>query len=397
MGKADKKAATGAADQSIATSRQEFGAGIGEQQSRIGTVMPRSDSERSQIWDRMSSGGKSAADYLGGLGGSTGGSGGGGGGGGVGPGAGQSTEDYVKTWEEMMGKEGGFDPTRLAGLGSDAAALREFAKRGGVTQKEYDDVNRQHLLDTEKTGGYSQGDIANIRNRSNRSIPGYYQNMQDSMQRGSTGNFGGPGMDRAAFKMARQGAQELGTQARDTEMDISESVRQGKNDASQFLSGQNLELAKLKGQNTLSGYKGASDIDLGTQDIINKTRLGASTAKGQDTRSREATAAASGAAAAARGDANARWAAQMEQDDRHFGAKGMLDTYQARPEELIYNQDLLRGYRQDIGGAGERDVAGRIGVGNMKDWSDQFGNVTGGISNMWNSYGNYQPRRGAQT
>jgi len=382
MGKADTSNAKHASENAIQTAQKEFGGGINETQGRIGTVQPRSDAERDQIWKGYTGfSNKSAGDYLGGLSGSPA-SGSSGGGGGGGPVAAPQKEDYVGVWEELMGKEGGFDPTRLGNLTSSATSLRDFASRGGLTAEDRANVNREPLLEFERTGGYSDIDKANIRDRSNRAIPAYYQNLQDSMNRRQGVNNFGPGTDRVGFKMARQGAQDVGNQTRDTELGISDAVRQGRMDASKFLSGQNLNLSDLSSRNTLQGYKDASGIDLDTQQLINQSRLGAAGSKSQDQRSRDATGAASGAAAASRADANARWAAQMEQADRMFGTSGLLDTYKAGPSELMFNQDLLRGYRQDLSGAGFDDARMKQGLASLPGWSDTFGKIAGGVGSI---------------
>lgn len=379
MGKSDKKDAKNSATRAYDVGSNVMNQGVTDTSNRVNQLTTRSDDERRRIDEAFTSiGGKKASDYAAMLSGSGGSSSGGGGGGGDGGDGSPRTEaDYVGVWNELMGKTGGFDKDRLAGITSDVAALRDFAKTGGVTDADRSNINRESLLNFERTGGYSDSDISNIRSRSNSAVPAYYQNLTDSLQRRRGANFGNmsPGLDRTAFKLARQGAQQQGETARDTEIGISDAIRQNQMDAGKFLSGQNLQLADLTGRNTLEGYKGASSIDQGTQGLINQSRLGASTSKAQDARSRQAIGASSAAAAAARADANARWAAQMEQQGSMFGASGMLDTYQARPEELIYNQDLLRGYRNDLVDVGQNDVNNRINIGYMPGLTDDIKNV----------------------
>lgn len=379
MGKGDKNDARNSATRAYDQGSNVISQGVNETSNRTNQLTTRSDEERGRIIDTYTGiGGRTAADYAAMLSGGGSSSGGGGGGGGDGDGGGgnntpRTPEDYEVVWKDLMGKTGGFDEGRLAGITGDVSNLRDFAARGGITDADRANVNRESLLNFERTGGYSDADIANIRSRANSSVPAYYQNLQDSMSRSrGTGNFSGPGLDRASFKLARQGAQQQGETARDTEIGISDSVRAGKMDAAKFLSGQNLSLADLTSRNSLEGYKGASDINLGTQNTINQSRLGAASGSSQNDRAKESIAASRAAAANAISAANQRWAAQMEQQGQMFGASGLLDTYQARPEELMFNQNLLRDYRNDLVNVGQNDVNNRVNIGQMPGLIDDI-------------------------
>jgi hypothetical protein len=405
MGKRDKNEAYGASNEAVTLGRKSTGQGAQEATQRVGELIPRSDNERSTLNKTYGDFGGSTADrYSGELNSPVtrvDSGGGGGGGGNSGGGGGKSSEDYVGVWEELMGKTGGFDPTRLGNINSVSDKLRGagenyggskeaaeglmgIGRTGGISDTDRSAVNRDYLLEAEKTGGYGQGDIANIRSRANSATPAFYQNLKEGMDRSrGVSNFG-PGMDRSSFKLARQGAQDQGNAARDTEIGIADSVRGGRMDASKFLSGQNLSLADMTAKNKLSGYGAAGEmdinrnkaiedamarsagIDLDTQGQITGARLGASTAKGQDARARQSIGAASGAAAGARADANKRWASQMAQEDRMFGARGLSDTYTAAPTELMFNQNLLRDYRKDFNEVNQQNVQNRLGSGQVQ-------------------------------
>lgn len=420
MGKSDKQEAQKVAGETQQINRENLSQGQRETAERLGTITGRSDRERQQLNDIYTGfTGSSRDNYRvsrdGGSVSSSGGGGGGGGGGGR-----DGKEDYVGVWEELMNSVGGYDKARLAnitgisgklagaegnyGISKDAMnALQEFAGRGGVTDNDRSAINRDTLLEFEKTGGYSDKDLANIRSRSNSAVPAYYQNLQDDMGRRRGVNNFGPGFDRAGFKLMREGAQQQANTARDTEIGISDAVRSGRSDASKFLSTQGLGLADLTSRNQLQGYGAAGNmnisrnkaieeaiassagIDMNLQSSINQSRLGASTSKAQDARARQQIAAASAAAAAARSDANSRFAMQMEQEDRMFGASGLSDTYSRRPEELIYNQGLLRDYRNDMVGSTNQDVRNRIDIGYMPGLGSDIMsgvNIAGGIAGI---------------
>lgn len=460
MGKADQKKTQNAITKTVDQNQQMAQAGINESTARVNQLTGRSDEERSKINNYYSSAANGGKDYYGGLtggvrpssspemsgggdpktasggGGSTGGSGGGSASGG--------NSDYMSIWNELGGSNGGFDPTRLANItniskqlgntsgnfkNTDSAmsALMEFAKSGGISDEMKRNINRQSLLDMEKDGGYSDRDRNMIRSRSNSAISSQYGAMKDDMdRRRAVGSNMGPGWDRAAFKLARQGAQAGADTARDTELGIMDSVRSGRMDAAKTLANNNLSLADLSSRNTLSGYQGAgdldlrkqgqisndlrgsADIDLNTQGTINNTRLGAASGMSQDANQRASISASSSAAAAARDDANRRWAAEMDQRDREFGASGLSDMYSRSPTELMQNQAQLMEYRKYATQNGNDEINNRInasripgigssirsGLGIVGDIAGMASGGLGGLSKFGNNMTYRAPYQG---
>jgi len=439
MGKADQRKTQNAISAQVDRDRESSQAGIGESKARVDELTTRSDGERGLIWDNYSNAATGNKDYYGGL--SAGarpaqpssGSGGGGGGSASGSGNSPNTSGYMGIWNELGNKEGGFDPTRLSNVTSVAERLRntagnfknadgaiaglsEFAKTGGVSAADRAGIQRKYLEDVEQTGGYTEDDKSNVRNRTASGIASNYDTFRGDMaQRRSINNLG-PGWDRAGFKLARNQAQASADAARDTELGLSDSIRAGRMDASKTLADNNLRLADLTSKNTLSGYgvagdmdirkqgqissdlKGSADTDLGTQGLINQSRLGAASGMSQDANSKAAIGASAGAAAAARDDANRRWSAEMEQRDRFHGNEGLLSTYQATPNELLYNQNQLMDYRNMQHGFGQDEINNRIGASRIPGIGSTIssglnvagqvagmgGNImTGGLSGIW--------------
>lgn len=420
MGKADQKKVDSAINTEQDRSNREMNSGIGDTGARVNDLTGRSDAERGQVWggySDLSKGGISEEDKarLRNGGSSSGGSGGGGGGGGAvgGP-------SYLNVFRELQGKEGGFDPTRLGNINKAASQLRDtsgnygdvnsaigkltgtdstgataglldYAKRGGLDKGDFENINRDTLKEFEQTGGYNDTDKGNIRARSNSGIAATYGSMKDQLDRTRrvSGQMG-PGWDAAGFKLARQGAQDIGTNARNTEMDIADRVRTGRMDASTALSSANLGLQGLKNQATLGGYSAANtataeggrlglgrqaqiddataragNLDLDTQMGINQSRLGGASGESSDTLGRMSIGASSSAAAAARADANERFLISQESENKDRGLGGMLSTYGTGPQELEFNQGLQRGYRQDAAGVNSGLINQRIARGYM--------------------------------
>lgn len=350
------------------------------------------------------------------------------------------TPDYVKTFGELSGKDAGFDPGRLGNINkatgelydtsgnygdvntsiselqgarknygateASVGGLQKFASTGGLDDTQKGNINRDSLLGLEKTGGYTDADIANERARGNAGVASTYSNLNDSLTRGkmASGQLG-PGWSSAGFKLARQGAQDVAGQTQKTEADIHERVNANKLAAGAKLGDLGLGTADLQSRNTLTGYNDAGNLDIskntsindamanagklgltrqsqidaakeaaagidtGVQDLQNKTRLNAAAGLSGDTLGKMNVAssdelgrmgiassnelghasigAGAGAAQAALDAMNNRFLISEKDANRNTGLGGMLDTYKASPTDLQFNQSLLRGYGQD--------------------------------------------------
>lgn len=408
MAKADKKQTQQVIDTASQKAQGMSNAGINETKDRIGTVQPRSDSERAAINTGFSGMANNNVTY-----GSNGfnrpagseSSGGGGGGGG-----GSAEPDYLSVFRELAGKDAGFDPTRLGNItdvssklrntsgnfgATDASigGLQDFAKTGGLNKDQLGNINRDTLTEFEKTGGYNEGDKSNIRSRANSAVPAFYQNLRDDMKRRASVSNMGPGMDRSSFKMARQAAQGSADTARDTELGISDAVRSGRMAASTELARNALGTADLQSKNTLSGYgtsgnldlakqgqisrdlEAGGNLDLNTQMGMNNTRLGATSGISQDTLGRMQIGAMSGSASAGRAQQQSQWEQEMAQRDRYQGNSGLLDMYNSAPAELMANQNQLMDYRKMGGDWGYTGADLR-----MKNAANDYGSRLGTIT-----------------
>jgi len=357
-------------------------------------------------------------------------SGGGGGGGNSG------TGNYLDIFRDLSGNSGGYDPGRLSSISgatsklydtsgnygdvnksieglqntrgnygatdTSVGNLQKFASTGGLSPEDLAQIRRPLFEEFERTGGYSDKDLGNIRARSNAGISSTYQAMQDKMARDRIGQGGFmPGLSSANFKLARQSAQDIGTNRRNTEVDIANQVRSGRMDAAKTIAGNQLALQPIKNQATLSGYgtagqldlgknaqidsameaagrlglgrqsqidaamEAAAGIDTGLQDSINRTRLGAAGGLQQEDLGRASIGASSAAAQAALNAANERFLISERNSNMNTGNAGLADLYRSAPGELIANQDLLRGYRNDAANQQQGLIAARTQQGSM--------------------------------
>jgi hypothetical protein len=431
MGKSDQRKTQNAITEAKSSSDNQTNQGISDTGNRVNQLTARSDAERANINSGFQQGADTGwidqadIDRLRGGGGSSGGGGGGGGGGAAEP-------SYLDTWRELQGKTGGFDPTRLSDINTSASklgstagnfgateesvrGLSDFAKSGGVRQENIDKIDNPTLEEFSRTGGYSTGDLANIRARSNAGVSSIYSNLQDSLNRGraASGNMS-PGFSAAGFKLARQASQDQGTNLRNTEADLAEKVRTGRMDASTALADKMLALSGLQSQNTLSGYGKSGELDiaknkqiaddlaasgnlnLSTQGLINQTRLGATSGLSNDTLGRMSIGASSAAAAAALNAANERFIISSKQQGKEYGNSGLLSTYAAAPGELMGDQNLLRGYRQDQFGNNNDLIQDRIGASRIPGIGSTIssgigigGQIAGMVSGGMGGFGGY--------
>lgn len=120
----------------------------------------------------------------------------------------------------------------------------------------------------------------------------------------------------------------------------------------------------------------SADINQTTQRDINNSRLGGAGGQQTETLTRAQIDAQNANAAASRGQSgaqfqrsldaeNQRFMMGLENDNARFGISGQADMYSAAPGELIADQNLLRGYRQDRSSDEQNAIGSRINAGYM--------------------------------
>ena len=435
MGKRDQRKTQNDITRTTDQNQANTNDGISTTGERVANLTQRSDAERATInqnyngWTGNGGITDEEADRLrnGGGGGGSSSSGGGGGGGGT-PGV----PDYLQAYYQMQGKDGGFDAGRLNNINTSAnklqntsgnfgatdtsiSGLQNFARTGGIQDATRSKIYDPTLTEFSQTGGYSDTDKANLRARGNSGVSSFYSNLRDGIDRqrvagGSNVNAGN--LNAGNMRLARQQSQDQSANIRDTELGINDSVRQGRMQAASKLSDAGLGVAGLESQNTLSGYGKGGDLDLNkqgqissdlaaggnldlsTQMGINQSRLAATGGISQDTLGRMSISASQAANNAALAAQNERFIIGQRQQGRFEANQGLLDTYQAQPTELMNDQNLLRGYRQDqaannFSGINARINASQIpgigstinsGLNNVKSVAEIGGAVIGGIT-----------------
>lgn len=119
-----------------------------------------------------------------------------------------------------MARTGGWDPRDTADVEGNIGRWDEIARGEGSnsTFKEFSE-----------TGGYTDADKTNIRQRIAGQTPALYARLKENMaNRGRISGGYGSGVDTASLALARGGAQENAAAVRDGEIGLSESVRAGR-------------------------------------------------------------------------------------------------------------------------------------------------------------------------
>jgi len=148
-----------------------------------------------------------------------------------------------------MGRTGGYDPGRLAQINADIDSLRTWSQTGGVDPERAAALRRSHdfmmgggisaedlekwrgtgYSEFAKTGGWSDSDRADFRDRATSGIPAaYQQQMAEATRRANIQGGGGAGFLAAAGQANRRGMQDLATARRDAEVDLGSQVRTGR-------------------------------------------------------------------------------------------------------------------------------------------------------------------------
>jgi len=231
------------------------------------------------------------------------------------------------------------------GLHTAMGGYGDFAKTGGISNESRDRIRGNGVFDEfARTGGVSDADAANMRARGIAPISSFYGNLKNQMARrqGVTGGYGA-GYDSVGSKMARDSAIAGAGAARDTELGLSETIRSGRMQGANALSGAEGTYAGMMQQGRLAGLGGLTDIGKfgyqGREGIAAKAQSIANANR----------SAASSASNANRSNAMAE---QKYRDQmRLAGLGGMQDMYGANAGELSrYDSNLFtnRGLTSDV-------------------------------------------------
>lgn len=309
--------------------------------------------------------------------------------------ANQQLKDTESSYRDFM-KTGGWDPNRVASMDENIRGFKDFAKTGGIDDASMTRMRGNGVFDEfAKTGGYSEADKGNIRSRSNAQIPQFFGDLKNEANRVAAVQ-GGAGPGRAALmsRFARGQAGASADAALNTEIGIKDKVNAGRQWGGQGVASSEGALQGLRTGNMLAGLHGASDTEKGLQESIRAGKeygtsgLGA---LGENQRTADMNAgeinarykmqglggmsdlaqsdAARAMAGSGNADANARWAAEFQAQQRAQGLAGLGGLYTSSPEEYMQNKQFglntMNGMSGNTNQAGTAIKAGNKGI----DWT----------------------------
>jgi len=205
-----------------------------------------------------------------------------------------------------------------------------------------------------KTGGYSDSDQANIRARSNSTIPSFMEGLRNNMSQkaNAAGSNVGSIFSSASGRLARQGAQAAGEQASNTEMDLSDRIRSGR----QWGIGGQADIGKV-------GLSGMQDIGNTEQSIQNENDQAA--------------------ASAANANASAASGARDDQYRRYMsGLGGMQEMYGSSPAELARYDDMAMQNRGLTGGLVGNNLDRKAAYNPNVSTMDKIGKIAGTVGKV---------------
>jgi hypothetical protein len=228
-----------------------------------------------------------------------------------------------------------------------------------------------------KTGGYSDADKANIRSRSNSTIPSVYAGINANADRYAQVQGGaGPGRSVMAGRLGRQAAESMAGNVRDTEIGIQDKVNQGRQWGTSGMSGSEMSLQGLLSKNKLQGLSDANSAEGSMMQSIMGGREWGTQGMNQMAEN-DRQAAASAAAAGAAGD---RWQQDFNLNKQLAGLQGLGSLYTSAPSEYMQNKEMAL---NSAGAFGQQVNQGSTGLktGNKTGWDTaaQIGSIAAGV------------------
>lgn len=272
---------------------------------------------------------------------------------------------------EEISKSGGFDDPTRARIAGDIERYRQMGISGGIDPEAQARMRGGGVFDEfARTGGVSEAERRNMRARGIAPISAMYGAMSEDMNRARRIQGGSSGMANArALAMGREQSRAAADTSLNTELGISDRVRQGRQWGGEGMAQSEGALQGQLSGNRLAGMQGAlggemnlansiagnrlqgagmwNQSEMGIQEMLQKGRfMGASGL--ENVAGAEAAAAASNASA---GASDARYRDQM----RLEGLEGLRLLRGQNPGEVAeYNANQLAG----IGGQAQGGLEG---------------------------------------
>ena len=256
-----------------------------------------------------------------------------------------------------FGETGGIDPERVAGLRGIGSKLEAIGGQG-MSPEDIAAFRGTGFKQFADTGGFTPGEINMMRSRSNAAIPAMYnQEMQNLEARRNIQGGYAPGADALRGRLLRQRGQDIASAARDTELGISQQVREGKQYGITGMAGQEVALQNALNQqrlaqtgaltaagtgglqleselagNRLAGIQGAQTAEQGFEQQMTANRLAGLQGTGQTTMDLQNAINQTRMGGLQGIQQTNKDAQSLVQAGREFGIQGMFQVDQARQQ-----------------------------------------------------------------
>jgi len=299
---------------------------------------------------------------------------------------------------------GGWSPEDRAKQNALIAQMEEMGRTGGLSEEDMLRMRGGGIFEEfQKTGGYNDAQLGDIRARANSTLPAYYDAVRQGQNRMASIQGGNPAASAAmAARLARDQAKGLREQTLDTELGLSDRIREGRQWGAEGGAQAEGALQSLRTGNMISGQRGAADTRGGmlnsiAQNMTNASQgwtqgelgLGGLIQEGRQFGTRglegiadkQAAARRAGAAASAASNAQQRaglqWLANFEAGNTMDAGGGMTDLYRSTPGEVnMWNQALLGNRGMSMNEQGQA-VDQRMQNNPQRDWMSTVGGLVG--------------------
>lgn len=292
---------------------------------------------------------------------------------------------------------GGWGADRIASMDQNIKGFKDIARTGGVDAEGQNRMRGGGVFDEfAKTGGYSDGDISNIRSRANSVIPAYYDVAKTEAGRQASVQGGyGPGQSALMARMSRDQSRGAASTALDAELGIKDKVNSGRQWGGQGMAQSEGALQGLMSNNRMGALTGASQTEANMVNSIAGNRIGAGSAGGSNEIGMQGTiqkgkmfgtqglegmaesAASRAAAGSAASAADAKWRAQFDREGQQYGLEGMQSLYGNHPGEVGMYLDANNQGRSVNNNVQGRIVDQRMTNNPKRDWASTIGSFAG--------------------
>jgi hypothetical protein len=294
---------------------------------------------------------------------------------------------------DEFARTGGWDPARIASMDENIAGFKNIGRWGAGSPEDAFRLRGGGVYDEfSKTGGLSEGDRANIRDRSTSQIPAFYDSLKNTLMTQNNAQGGiNPGFTSQMSKLARERGQESVNAAKDAELGIMQQVNEGRKWGTEGMTRSEQAIV----QNMLAGLGGASDTEMGMMNSINQGRMfGTEGLAGLD---RDKLAAASGIAGL-RGQTPGEVNMYLDNILGTLGMRGQ-QVQGLLGQRMAYNPNRsFMDYAAPFLGAGGAILGGLVGgppgaaIGGQVGGSLAGGSGRGATGNTGYAGGNQRPR-----